>query len=160
MICPPILPPMQINITLVEDVSVVSAIEETESRVVNASHRDNRTKVEDQFWTSGMVELTNPTMQRRWMSYQCRIPLPEGTYHSSDERICFDDNTAVFSVKRIVRPGESAVVTCDIKADRERFGDFNHDGKVDGVDLGRLFEGWGVEWGPAELGLLLANWKA
>ena len=160
MICPPILPPMQVEITVVEDVSTVSAIEQTETRIVKADYRDNRSKVEDRFWTSGKVELNNPTMQRRWVGYQCRIELPEGTYHSSDERLCFEGNTAVFTIRRTIRPGESAVVSWDVEAVRDRFGDLNNDGKINGADLGRLFEGWGVEWGPADLGLLLAQWTA
>ncbi|MCH2161221.1 MAG: DUF2141 domain-containing protein [Phycisphaerales bacterium] len=158
MFCPPMLPPMEADITQVQEVSVVSAMEVNETRIVKADYRDNRTSVEDRYWTTGTVQLTNPSSERRWLAYQWRVALPEGTYLSDDERLCLDGNTAVFAVRRIVRPGEQVEVHWDIEAGREQFGDLNNDGRIDGEDLGRMLEGWGVSWGPADLGRLLANW--
>jgi len=149
---------MEVEITTVQEVSVVSASEVSASRIVKADYRDNRTSIEDRFWTKGVVELTNATSERRWVAYQWSVDLPEGSYRSEDARLCLDENTAVFSIRRIVNPGEKIEVEWDVEADREIFGDLNNDGRVDGADLGRMIEGWGISWGPADLGRLLANW--
>ena len=149
---------MQVEITAVEEVSVVSALEVTGSRIVKADYRDNRHSVKDRFWTKGIVQLTNPSSELRWVAYQWSVELPEGSWTSEDDRLCLDGNMAVFAIRRLIRPGEKVQVQWDVEAGRQLFGDLNNDGQVDGADLGRMMEGWGISWGPTDLGRLLANW--
>jgi len=150
---------MDVNITLLNQVTHVAASEATETRTVQANYLDNRTVVEDVFWTEGSVTLGNPSEKTRRISYRWEVDLPVGQYVSSDERICVGDAKAVYEVNEIVAPGGSVKVDWNAQVTVDQFGDLDNDGVIGGSDLGLLIAHWGNPWSPEDLGALLANWN-
>ena len=158
MFCPPMLIPMDVNITLINQVTYVASTEATDTREVSANYLDNRSVVDDVFWSEGTVSLANQSSEKRRISYRWEVDLPRGEYVSDDERICVGEEKAVYEVSEIVNPGESVEVNWDAEVFIDLFGDLDNDGTINGSDLGLMIAQWGMPWGPQDLGALLANW--
>ena len=158
MFCPPMMIPMDVNLTLVNEVTHVVASETTATRTVEANYLDTRSVVDDVFWTEGSVVLTNESPEKRKITYRWEVDLPVGEYEVVDDRLCANDGKAVFQVSEIVNPGDSVEVDWDTLVYVDLFGDLDGDGMINGADLGLMIAQWGVPWNANDLGTLLANW--
>lgn len=158
MFCPPMLIPMDVNLTLVNQVTHVVASEATSTRTVNANYLDNRTVIDGTFWSEGSVVITNESSEKRKIMYRWEVDLPQGDYVVDDDRLCANNGKAVFQVSEVVNPGDSVEVAWDNIVHVELFGDLNDDGIINGADLGLMIAQWGVPWNANDLGSLLANW--
>lgn len=158
MFCPPMLIPMDVNLTIVNQVTHVTAVESTSTRSVEANYVDNRSAIEDTFWSEGSVLLTNESNVKRQIRYRWEVDLPRGEYSSSDDRMCLGEEKAVFEVSEVVQPGQNVEIAWDTQVVVDLFGDLDGDGMIDGTDLGLMIAQWGMPWDAEDLGSLLANW--
>jgi len=145
-----------------------------ETRMLNLDYLDNRRIDQFEFTSQGWVDLTAISVEDRKLKYRHKVAINFGEYtvhqDTLEYEVCASDGFVTFYCEKSVASGETERVEWAYTIEITPFGDLNGDECINGYDLGLMFGDWGVAGSPADfnndgtvdpadMGILLANWK-
>jgi len=145
-----------------------------ETRMLNLDYLDNRRIDQFEFNSQGRVDFTTISVEDRKLKYRHKVAINFGEYtvhqDTLEYEVCASDGFVTFYCEKSVASGETERVEWAYTIEITPFGDLNGDECINGYDLGLMFGDWGVAGSPADfnndgtvdpadMGILLANWK-